>query len=61
MERTFQESKVTDKSITKIINSQVDIKLGQFIQELNILTKIKSRKAAILKEIPPEVLEDKEI
>ena len=36
--------KVTDKPITKIIYSQVDIQLGQFIkEELNvILTKIKS-------------------
>ena len=49
--------KVTDKLITKIINSQLDIKLGQFIQEeLNVLlTKIKSRRAADLDEIPPEV------
>ena len=28
--------KVTDKPITKIINNQLDIKLGQFTQELNI-------------------------
>ena len=49
-------SKVTDKSITKFINSQLDIKLGQFTEEeLNVvLTKIKSRKAADLYEIPQE-------
>ena len=47
---------VNDKTITTIINSQQDIELGQFIQELNIvLTKIKSRKAAGLDEIPWEV------
>ena len=48
--------KVTDKPIMKIINSQLDIELGQFTQELNIvITKIKNRKAARLDEIPPEV------
>ena len=47
--------KVTDKPITKIIYSQQDTKLGQFIQEFNIvLTKIKS-KAAGLNKVPPEV------
>ena len=42
----------------KTINHQLDIKLGQFNQEeLNIvLTKIKSRKATGLNEIPPEIL-----
>ena len=40
--------KVTDKANTKIINNQLDIKLGQFTQEeLDVvLTKIRSRKAA---------------
>ena len=48
--------KVTDKSIMKIDNYQLDIKLGQFTQDkLDIvLTKIKNRKAASLDEIPPE-------
>ena len=66
MERTFQESvweipKVTDKPIMKIINDQLDIKLGQFTQEeLDVvLTKIKTRKAASLDEIPPEVWKTK--
>ena len=38
--------KVTDKSIPKIINNQLDIKLGQFTnEELNVVVrKIKSRK-----------------
>ena len=49
--------KVTDETITKIINNQLDIKLGQFTQEeLDVVqTKIKSRKAAGLDEIPPEI------
>ena len=40
--------KVTNKSITKIINSQQDIKLGQFIQEEvnEVLRKMKNGKAA---------------
>ena len=43
--------------IMKIINNQLDIKQGQFIQEeLNIvLTKIKNRKAVSLNEIPLDV------
>ncbi len=42
--------KVTDKPIMKIINNQLDIKLGQFTQEeLDVvLTKIKNRKIMIL-------------
>ena len=46
-------SKVIDKLFTKIINSQLDIKLGQFTQEeLNVvLTKIKIRKSAGLDTI----------
>ena len=44
--------KDTDKPIIKIIHRQVDIKLRQFNQELNVvLTKIKSRKAAGFVEI----------
>ena len=43
--------------ITKIINNQIDFKLGQFTQEeLNsVLRKIKNKKAAGLDEITPEV------
>ena len=49
--------KVTGKPITKIINNQLDIKLGHFTQEeLDVeLTKIKNRKVAGLDDIPPEV------
>ena len=49
--------KVMDKPIMKIINNELDIKLGQFTQEeLNVvLIKITNRKAASLDEIPPEV------
>ena len=49
--------KITNKPIRKIINNQLDIKLGQFMQEeLDVvLTKIKNRKAAGFDEIPPEV------
>ena len=41
----------------KIISNQLDIKLGQFMQEeLNsVLRKIENRKAAGLDKIPPEV------
>ena len=48
---------VTDKPIKKIINRLLDIKLGQFMEdELDIvLKKIKSRRAAGLNGIPPEV------
>ena len=48
----------------KIVNNQLDIKVGQFTQEeLDIvLTKIKNRKAARLDEIPPpRSMENKEI
>ena len=53
--------KVTNKPITKIINSQQEVKLGQFTQEeLNQgLRKIKNIKAASLDEIPPEVWKTK--
>ena len=46
-----------DKPIMKIIDNQLDIKLGWFTEgELDVvLTKIKNRKAAGLSEIPPEV------
>ena len=48
--------KVTHEPITKIICKQLDIKLGQFTQELDsVLRKIKNRKAVGLDEIPPEV------
>ena len=39
--------KVTHEPITRIISKQLDIKLGQFTQELDsVLRKIKNRKAA---------------
>ena len=46
--------KVTYEPITKIIDNQLDIKLGQFTQEEldSVLRKIKNRKAAGLDEIP---------
>ena len=52
-----KSSRVTNKPITKIVNNQIDIKLGLVSQEeLNkVLTKIKNRKAASLNEIPPKV------
>ena len=55
--------KVTNKSVTKFINSQLDIKLGQFTEEeFNIvLTKIKSRKAVGINEISLKVYKNKEI
>ena len=42
--------KVTDKPITKIINNQIDIKLGQFTQEelSVVLTEIKTGKLPVL-------------
>ena len=50
---------VSDKPIQKIIDCQLDIKVGQFIEEeLGIVLKkiyIKNRKAAGLDEIPAEV------
>ena len=53
--------KVTHEPITRIISKQLDIKLGQFMQEeLNlVLRKIKNRKAAGL-EVPPEVWKTRE-
>ena len=48
--------KVTDEPITKIISNQLDIKVGQFMQELDVvLRKIKMWRAAGLDEIPSEV------
>ena len=46
----------------RIISKQLDIKLGQFIQEeLNsVLRKIKNRKAVGLDKIPPEVRKTRE-
>ena len=46
--------KFTDKPITKIIKSQLNIELGEFTpEELNVvLTRINSRKVADLDEIP---------
>ena len=62
MEATFREftrkpSKVTHEPITRIINKQLDIKLGPFTPEEldSVLRKIQNRKAAELNEIPPEV------
>ena len=49
--------KITDKSIKEILNSQLDIKLRPFMkEELDaIQKKMKSRKAAGLNKISPEV------
>ena len=45
--------KVTHQSIIKIISNKLDIKLGQFMLELDsVLRKIINRKAAELDEIP---------
>ena len=50
---------IKNEPITKIISNPLDIKLGQFKQELvlveMVLRKILNRKAAGLDEIPPEV------
>ena len=53
----WKSPKVTDETITIIINNQFDNKLGEFKQEeLDVvLSKIKNRKVAGLDEIPPEV------
>ena len=47
--------------MTKIIKNQLDIKLGQFIQEeLDVLLiKIKNRKSTDLHKIPPEIWKTK--
>ena len=54
-------AKITDKPTEKIIYSQLDNKLGQFTEEklFVVLKKIKSRKAAGLDDIPPEVWKTK--
>ena len=54
--------KVTHELISKIISKQLNIKIGQFMQEeLNsTLRKIKNRKAAGHDEIPPEVWKPRE-
>ena len=54
--------KVTHEPITRIISKQLDIKLGQFMQEEldSVLRKIKNRKAAGLDEISPEVWKTRE-
>ena len=53
--------KVTNESITRIISNQLDIKLGQFTQELeSVLRKIKNRKVAGVDEILPEVWKTRE-
>ena len=52
---------VTHEPITKIISNQIDIKLGQFTQELySVLRKIKNSKAAGLNEIHEEVWKPRE-
>ena len=46
-------AKVTHEQITKIISNQVDVKLGQFMQELvSVLRKIKNRKQLGLMKHP---------
>ena len=53
--------KVTHEPITGITSKQLNIKLGQFTQELDsVLRKIKNRKAAWLDEIPPVVWKTRE-
>ena len=50
--------KNTAKPIQKLINCQLDIKLGQFMEEeleAVLKKKLKNRKVAGLDEIPPEV------
>ena len=63
METTFREftrkppPQLTHEPNTRIINKQLDIKLGQFTQvELDSeVRKIENRKAVRLDEIPPKV------
>ena len=53
--------KVTHEPITKIISKQLDIKLGQFTQELDsILRNIKNRKEAGFDQITPEIWSTRE-
>ena len=62
MERSLPETsgeppKIIENNTQKIIDRQLDIKLGDFTtEELNqVLKKLKGRKAASLDEIPPAV------
>ena len=51
-----------DKPIMKLITNQLDIKLRQFIQELNIVqTKIKTGKLPVLMKYLHRSKADKEI
>ena len=54
-------SEIIDKPIKNIISSQLDIKLGQIMEEEldAVLIKTKSRKAAALDKISPEVWKTK--
>ena len=54
--------KVMHEQIRRIISNQLDIKLGQFMQEelASVQRKIKNTKAAGLDEIPPEVWKTRE-
>ena len=54
--------KITHEPITKNINNQVDIKLGECMQEEleSVLRKFKNRKVAGLDELPPEVWKTRE-
>ncbi len=66
METTFENlfgspPKITHEPIARIISKQLDIKLGQFTWELDMVLRIfKNRKAAGLDEIPPEVWKNRE-
>ena len=61
VERTFQKytwnpSEITVEPIQKIINSHLNIKLGQFTEEeLDAVLKKNTRKTADLDEIPHEI------
>ena len=64
--RTPHPPKVTDKSIAKIIDTLLDIKLEQFTEELDVelkkKKKIKNRRAVGLRRnIHPHNMEDKGI
>ena len=54
--------KVTHEPITKVIRNQLNIKLGQFMQEGldSVLRIIKNRKAVGLDEIPPKIRKTRE-
>ena len=55
---SFKSPEVTDEPITKIINTRLDIKLGQFTKCV-VLSKIKNKKATGLDEMPPKVWKTK--